>query len=427
MTPRGVAAHVATPFLLLLLLASPAAALSPLAIKGRAVVRATECNRCHPISGADGVAAAHRDFHCVDCHTWILSSKGDDAVIAERRRSFPDWDRYLENIVHFIELPDLGTLTRRVDPAFVRRFLDGPFDLRPHLDESMVPLRLSPADKDALVAYLTELNGDAAVKPGTVAPAQIPPERVTKGRERFVASGCVTCHVVGNARLMPGVGAPFYAAMRETARLAPNLRFVRERIPRPTLVRFIRDPKAVDPKTAMPTQPVTDADAEAIADFLLGTPVELLATPAAARPEVPKLARKVTYDEVFDEVLGKICVHCHMHPESNNGDGGAGNTGGLGYAGLSLDLETYDGVKAGLVRGGKRVSVLDGDKPLLLEALLRRHEEADRDVRALFGDRAELGRPTSPELPGMPLGLPPLTMEQMSLVKTWLAQGAPGP
>ncbi len=425
MSPRGASASLLA--LVLLLLASPAAALSPQAQKGRAVVEATQCNRCHPISGTDGVAAAKRDFHCVDCHTWVLRTKGDDAAIAEQRKTFPDWDRYLENIVHFIELPDLGTLTRRIDPAFVRKFLDGPFDLRPHLDESMVPLRLTAEQKDALVVYLTEINGDAAVKKGSAIPAPIPPDRVAKGRERFVRAACPTCHVVGNAQLMPGIGAPFYAAMRQTARLAPNLRFVRDRIPRATLVKFIFDPKSVDPQTKMPSQYVSEPDAEAIADFLLGTPIEVRSSAATKRPDVPKLDRKVTYDEVFDEVLGKICVHCHMNPDSNNGDGGAGNTGGLGYAGLKLDLETYAGVKAGLVRDGKRVSVVDGDVPLLLEALLRRHDEADRDYRTVFADRVELGTPTSSKLPGMPLGLPPLSMAQMSLMKTWLAQGAPGP
>ena len=79
---------------------------------------------------------------------------------------------------------------------------------------------------------------------------------------------------------------------------------------------------------------------------------------ASAMVEAKILDREVTWDEVYEEVLGFVCVHCHMAPESNNGDGGPGNDGGLGFAGVKLDLETYAGVKRGLMRGGKRVSVI---------------------------------------------------------------------
>jgi len=316
-------------------------------------------------------------------------------------------------------------LTRRVDPAFVRRFLDGPFDLRPHLEESMIPLRLDAAEKDAVVAFLTEINGPRAVKRGDAKRAPIEPARIAAGRERFVSRGCPTCHLLGNDALMPGLGVAFYEAMRPRARLAPNLRYVRERIPRDVLVRFIVDPSAVDPSSAMPRQAVSVEDAERIADFLLATPIQVKGS-APKRPEVKLLKREVTYDEVHDEVLGRICVHCHMDPASNNGDGGAGNSGGLGYPGLALNLETHAGVMAGLVRDGERVSVTQGSTPLLLEVLLRRWDEAERDFRPPFADLPQAGEPTSAARPGMPLGLSPLSGEQIALVKTWLAQGAQG-
>jgi hypothetical protein len=344
--------------------------------------------------------------------------------------TFPDWERYLDTIVHLTRLPDLGTLTRRVDPAFVRHFLDGPFDLRPHLEESMIPLRLSAADKDAVVAYLSALNGSEAVVAGSAKQAKRPaPARVEEGRARFIALGCPTCHLVGNAKLVPGFERPFYEAMGEKALLAPNLRHVAQRIPRVRLVEFIQHPTRVDPRTTMLRIPMGSADAEAIADFLLGFEAPISSAPMAFA-DVPTLSREVLYDEVFDEILGKICVHCHMNPERNNGDGGAGNTGGLGYPGLSLELETYAGLKRGLRQNGKRVSVLEpaapGEAPRLLEALLRRRREAAQDQRPLYGDRATKAL-IDPSRPGMPLGLPALTTHQLSLIKTWLAAGAPGP
>ncbi|MEZ4432950.1 MAG: hypothetical protein R3F65_11090 [bacterium] len=414
-------------------LAPPAHALDPLAARGRAVVEAAQCNRCHAISGPAGlgIAPAERAQNCVTCHQWILGTKGDPAAIARQRETFPDWDRYLDSIVHFRRLPDLGTLTRRVDPAFVRAFLDAPFDLRPHLDESMIPLRLSAADKDAVVAWLVALNGAAAVAAGAArVEGAVDAARVEAGRAQFVASGCATCHVVGDRPLVPGFDAGFFRAVGEAAALAPDLRHVRRRVPRAVLVRFIVDPAAVDPQTAMPKMGVAAADAEKIADFLLHGPVES-GPVAVAVAEIPVLARKVGYDEVFDEVLGKICVHCHMAPESNDGDGGAGNTGGLGFGGVSLDLESWAGIERGLLRDGKRVSVLrapaPGEPPLLLAALLRRQREAARDHRPVFGGHDPGAKGPDPARPGMPLGLPPLSVAQLSVVKTWLAQGAPGP
>lgn len=423
------------PLALLLSLPLTAHALSPKAVQGRKVVTDAQCTRCHAVSDASGqdrgVASAEQAMHCVDCHTWILGTKGKPAEIAEQRKTFPDWDRYLESIVHFTQLPDLGTLTRKVHPGFVRRFLDAPFDLRPHLEESMIPLRLSAAEKDAVVAYLAELSGDQ-VAPAPVAGPAPTAAQIAEGKARFVQRACPTCHLVGNTPLIPGFTRETYRALASAGKLAPNLRYVRERIPRAVLVRYITDPQAVDPKSRMAKLPLFGDDAERIADFLLHGEVQLTGgTHAPRQPDIPTLARPVLYDEVFDEVFGKICVHCHMHPESNNGDGGAGNTGGLGYAGLKLNLETWDGIKQGLVRAGKRVDVLQperpGEPPLLLAALLRRHVEAERDFRPPFGDQVAAGTPTSAERPGMPLGLPPLSVEQIALVKTWIAQGAQGP
>lgn len=433
--------------LLLALLAAPPAvaapaALGPAAERGRALVERAQCNRCHAITHVDGdrgVPPADRAMHCVDCHRWILGTKGDPAAIARQRADFPDWDRYLENVVHFTRLPDLGTLTRRVHPGFVRGFLDAPFDLRPHLETSMIPLRLDAAEKDDVVAYLAALNGADPDAP-LAAPPPVPPGRVEAGQALFIARGCPTCHRVGALPLGAAFDQAFYAAMKKAVPpgdvaapvlTAPDLGWVRARIARPTLVRFIEHPQAVDPQSAMPKQALQAGDAELIADFLLHVPLKTEPAPPAQAPAVPLLARKVTYDEVFDEVLGKICVHCHMHPASNNGDGGAGNTGGLGFAGLGLDLETYEGLKRGLVREGARRSVLEpaapGEPPLLLEALLRRHREAARDQRTPDRLAGALGPGPDAARPGMPLGLPPLDVGQLSLIKTWLAQGAPGP
>lgn len=438
MTPIGQLARAAVVAAACASAAAPAAArpLSAEARRGRAAMQRAECTRCHdvtdPAGDGRGVSPAPRGRHCVGCHTWILSTRGDADAIARHRHRYPDWDRYLESIEHFTRLPDLGTIARRVRPEFLRAFLDAPFDLRPHLDESMVPVQLSARDKDAVVAYLRELAGDQAVPRGAPAAPEPSAARVAAGRAAFERAGCASCHVVGNERFGADYTPALYAAMKSRALLAPNLRHVRARIPRDVLVRYIADPQAVDPRSTMPRLDLPAGDIEQIADYLLSGDADVPAPPAPLRAgDVAVLDRPVGFDEVYARVFGRICVHCHMNADANGGDGGPGNTGGLGFAGAGLDLETYAGMRRGALRDGRRVSVLDpgpdGSPPLLLQSLLRRHAEAAaRDARPVYGDAAIVARPAG-DRPGMPLGLPPLPPRDLQLVKTWLAQGAPGP
>jgi len=406
--------------------------LSAAAERGRTAMKDAQCTRCHDVSDASGdkrgLAPAPRNQHCVGCHTWILDTKGDEAAIARYRETYPEWDRYLINVVHFTKLPDLGLTTYRVKPSFVRAYLDAPYDMRPHLDETMVPVVLTDAQKDDIVAYLSELTG--AVEPAATAAKRPSAKRIAAGRKAFENSGCASCHLFGNLRLRKDYSLEFYASMRPVALIAPNLRHVRDRVPRDVLVRHITDPQSVTPGSKMPKYDVKPADIELIADFLLYADVELAKAPAAlTASDVPLLDRKVSYDEVFHEILGQICVHCHMNADNNGGDGGPGNTGGLGWKGIKLDLETYDGTIAGLVRDGKRISIVEpekpGEPPLLLKSLLRRHAEAAHDSRPPYADTNAIA--TVSERPGMPMGLPALSVADLSLIKTWLAQGAKGP
>jgi predicted CXXCH cytochrome family protein len=398
-----------------------AAPLSPAASRGREVVRRAQCTRCHDVtdtSGKRGVAAAPRAEHCVSCHNWILDTKDDPAAQETARATFPLWDRYLDNIVHFTSLPDLGTLTRRVDPKFVRRYLDAPFDLRPHLDEAMLAPRLSAKQKNEVVAYLTELNAGRVTHAG--AGSAPTPERLAAGEAAFATGSCTTCHVFGSSG-----PAGLAAQMRGVAQHAPNLRFVRERMGREQLVRFILDPQAVDPKARMPRQAVDRARAELLADYLLFADLGEETPRFLARPRIATLTRRVPYEEVRSAVLDRICIHCHMDPDKNAGRGGPGHDGGLTYAGVRLDLETWEGITRGMEKNGERLSILEpaqpGALPRLLEALLRRYDETAADP---YNPPRLKTRGTAP---GMPMAMPPLTREQLEIVATWLEQGAPGP
>ena len=144
------------------------------------------------------------------------------------------------------------------------------------------------------------------------------------------------------------------------------------------------------------------------------TPLEPLPEPKAA-PRLPVLDRRVSYDEVSQRVFRKTCWHCHGEPDYGIGDGGPGNTGGFGFKPRGLSLADYDGVASGyLDEHGERQSLFaampDGTPRLVASLLARRDEIAGRK---------------NPALRGMPLGLPPLSPEDIQLVETWIAEGRP--
>ncbi len=446
--------------------------LSPEALKGRAIVIDKQCNRCHDITDLSGqhrgVEPMDKQAHCVNCHVWILDSKDKPKVQAQMKETFPDWQRYLVNIKHFLALPDLGTLTRRVKPQFIEAFLTAPFDLRPHLDESMLRVRMSAKERRAVVRYFVELNHTAMpqaseeneYEKGTIEAAQqaffgngkvidqaandvlVSNSRIEHGKRAFIARGCPVCHVFGTIAWAPQADAEHYERMKTVAALAPDLRYVRKRITPNTLIAFLMNPQSVDPLSRMNIPPMPRGDAESIASFLIfanpDQPTQrsraqnddTVHTAPMPRPVIPLLKQRVTFRQLKKQVLGVTCVHCHMNKARNNGRGGPGNVGGMGFSGVGLDLETYRGIKRGLRRPGqkKRISVLrpqrPGEAPLLLEALLRRHDERDVDTVRPFEIPVSRVLHVGAAPNGMPLGLPPLSVADLSLVKTWLAQGA---
>ena len=121
----------------------------------------------------------------------------------------------------------------------------------------------------------------------------------------------------------------------------------------------------------------------------------------------------MTFAEVEARVFRRSCWHCHSEPDFNDGDGGPGNTGGLGFTGRGLSLASAAAVRSG-ARGddGTRHSVLSKaatGAPRLVEVLLARQREEVGEVSALRG---------------MPLGLPAVSAEDVQLVESWIASGA---
>jgi mono/diheme cytochrome c family protein len=396
---------------------------------GQKVLLKHECRRCHVI---DDIAPASRPRDCVGCHNFIKKLSPDDDAYRQIAAKYGNdvITRYQNNITHLRSVPDLTRIAARVRPDWLATFLAEPFDVRPALADSMIRHRLNPAEQQAVVRYFAAVaDAEDPYAPGWLPPTVgvIAPAKIDAGEKLFRERGCVACHTFGNRET--GISASTLSAGGPAAALAPNLRFVKERTRPDVLVDWIMNPTQIAPHTLMPSMGLDRMQAESIRDYLLGADPLLHTIPATVTSVMPKLLmRKVSYGEMKEKVLGKVCVHCHMN--SYEKDPGPGNLGGLGYAGAGLMMRTYESLVSGaLSSDGRRYSVLQprsGEMIApILQAMLRRRVEEARDHVEAFADHVRPAYPVAQ--PGMPLGLPSMNDEELALLATWIAQGCKGP
>jgi cytochrome c2 len=367
------------------------------AAHGKALMLKYECNRCHDGTGHEAAATSK---HCVKCHTDIVDGKFNAPAA-----SLTKWKPVVAPLA---EVPSLHATGKRFTRDYIVSFLLEPKDMRPKLVPSMPRFDMSVADARDIAAYLVPEDLPVGKAEGDT----------SKGRTLLDSKGCGTCHAFTGVSALSGSAIPVSIDQKTMVRaqlLAPDLRHTRDRFTVARLVAWLRDPKKVKPDTTMPVIPLTDAEANDIAAYLMN--VELAPTEAGLPfKRLPPLERKVTFSEVDAKVFHKTCWHCHAEPDFSIGDGGPGNSGGLGFRPRGLNLASYEGVMAGLLdkQDGKRASVFkpgpDG-VPLLIKALIARHAETKNGAAG--------------DVRGMPLGMPPLSAEEIQLVDTWVAQGRP--
>ncbi|MGD0525089.1 MAG: cytochrome c [Polyangiaceae bacterium] len=380
------------------------AALPGDATRGRALVDQFECVRCHTVAN---VAEMPKDKQCAGCHHDINAGSGSAAGATPEQKA-----RWQPKVAELGDVPSLVSTGGRLRRAWIQGFLLHPHALRPGLQPTMPRLPLTPQQAADLATYLSP-NDDAQVD--DLVPA-LGHADAARGRELLDVKGCALCHRMSGVAplhvgLLPAGVSP--RDMTTAARLAPDLRFTRERWRASTLVRWLVDPAQVKPDALMPNMGLGADEAKAVAAYLLTTtlaPEEHKPVPA----RLPVLPRRVTYDEVATRVLRKTCWHCHGEPDFERGDGGPGNSGGFGFKGRGLNLSDYAATFAGFLDdGGRRTSVFaaspDGTPHLVAVMLARQREEAGEE----------------PAIRGMPLGLPAVSPEDVQLVETWIAQGKP--
>jgi len=372
-----------------------------LVARGAHLVEAAQCNRCH-----DGLPSgpAPRDKHCVHCHQQIHDRTFEQGDVATQ-------DRWRAHIIHLRAVPSLADLGERLRPDWIAGYLRAPVDLRPRLDATMPRFAFTDADTDAIAAFLTRDASPTGPAPTDGDPAN--------GLRLLLLRRCTICHAYSGADLPPiNTTGPVPCRPDQCAaafKLAPDLRHTRDRFRRDRLDAWLRDPAAMHPGTLMPRLTLTDAERHDLVAALLRSPLTREPEAAPIPTRLPVLTRAVGWDEVERRVFKTVCWHCHADPELADGDGGPGNTGGLGFPGRGVSFATYDATLAGRRNDdGRRQSLFDptpDGTPRLVAVLMARHAEV-------------AGQPVD-GLRGMPLGLPPMSLEQIQLVETWIAQGRP--
>lgn len=359
---------------------------------GKELVSQYQCNRCHNI---EGVEPPELDYDCAGCHQQILAG-----TFEATPEELAQWQGRLHSLD---QVPSL-THTNRFSRAWVASFLPAAHDVRPNLSASMPRFAMPAEDAEAIAAFLV---------PAAEAPT---PEAgdAERGRALLESKGCASCHRMTGVPSLAARPTPEPLAADVLSRgqkMAPDLRFARDRMRPAAMVAWIVDPKAVKPDASMPSLGVTKSEAIDIAAYL--REAELEAVVLGEVPVLPPvLERAVTYAEVQENIFGKICRHCHSDPNVVIGDGGPGYDGGFGFPRRALDLSTYEGLRSGsLDDDGKRRSVFKdvGGQPRIVAHLLARHAEV-------------AGQPVD-GVRGMPLGLPPIPMDDIVLLKTWIEQG----
>ncbi len=388
-------------------MAPPVDAQLTIASSASTLVETFQCNRCHDVPGTE---PAVRDKHCVRCHQQIHAGT---FVLDTGTLSKDTLEHWRGHIKSLRDAPSLATASR-LRHAWVTQFLLHPHDVRPGSIAQMPRLALTAAEADRLATFLVPTE--------TVARIESDPAQVAHGEQLFKHLACSRCHrFTGSSVDDPATHDA--AKLDEIARrtgpeveqaaiawtLAPDLRFARDRVQPGRLAEWIQRPSG-----AMPTiAGVGPREAAALAAYIATTPLAAVAKPEVPR-RLPVLERAVTYAEVSKTVFRDTCWHCHAVPDFARGDGGPGNSGGFGFKPRGLDLSSYTGISEGSFddRGERRsiFAKLPDGTPRVVAHLMARYAE----VAGLTAD-----------VRGMPLGLPPLSLEQIQLVESWVAQGRP--
>lgn len=150
--------------------------------------------------------------------------------------------------------PDLTREGSRVQPEWLRRFLDRPDMIRPYLVERMPRFRLPRDEIEVIVSYIGQVLVDPGVPKEVLAEGEVTPALVERGRELYYSTyACDACHQIG---LKGGA-------------LGPDLTTAAERLTEGWIYAWLRNSRQLDPNARGPVYEMLDEEARAITAFLL--------------------------------------------------------------------------------------------------------------------------------------------------------------
>lgn len=212
--------------------------------------------------GVDAGEILLGELNCISCH-------GTDRAIADRLASRP--------------APLLGANGLQLEPQWLRTWLTAPSASKPGTTMPHLLHGLPAAERTRAVDELTHFL--VSIQPmGEPVYTTADPARLDLGRELYHSLGCVACHAP-TERPADLPQDTFERAQREGLQLG-NLA---SKYPGGELIRFLKDPVKHRPGGRMPSMGVSDAEARALATYLLREQAPSLGDPKAVGATVPGL------------------------------------------------------------------------------------------------------------------------------------------
>ena len=212
--------------------------------------------------GVDAGEILLGELNCISCH-------GTDRAIADRLASRP--------------APLLGANGLQLEPQWLRTWLTAPSASKPGTTMPHLLHGLPAAERTRAVDELTHFL--VSIQPmGEPVYTTADPARLDLGRELYHSLGCVACHAP-TERPADLPQDTFERAQREGLQLG-NLA---SKYPGGELIRFLKDPVKHRPGGRMPSMGVSDAEARALATYLLREQAPSLGDQKAVGATVPGL------------------------------------------------------------------------------------------------------------------------------------------
>ncbi len=193
---------------------------------------------------------------CRKCHEGVADIPGAP-VISQGKRLFVELGCTACHLAKGYEDvqkvgPSLLKSSQKFRPEWIVPWIVRPKDFLP---KTRMPFFSLTEEESMAIAAFLQKSTEGAGPPGPLhfEPGPDPEAQAAEGAVLFRERGCLGCHVVD------GEGGDF----------APDLSQVAAKVNPDWLVNWIKDPKAYDPETTMPSLRLSDEEAQAITAFLL--------------------------------------------------------------------------------------------------------------------------------------------------------------